>query len=68
MVTEQKQTVRKMPAVKKNLKKIDGFAVGVSTSHYWMITALAEGRKSNRTAVLEEIIEYFIHNNLANKP
>ena len=57
--------LRKMPALKKNLTKTDGFAVGVTTSHYWVITALAEGKNSNRMAVLEEIIDYFIQNKLA---
>lgn len=68
MEATNKDVRRKMPAVKKNSKKNDGFAVGVTASHYWMITALADGRKSNRMAVLEEVIDYFIQNKLASKP
>ena len=56
-----------MPPINKKSKKNEGFAVGVTTSHYWMITALAEGKNSNRMAVLEEIIDYFIQNKLAIK-
>ena len=59
---------RAMPLVNKNSKKSEGFAVGVTASHYWMITALADGKKTNRMAVLEDIIDYFIQNKLATKP
>jgi hypothetical protein len=55
---------RKMPAT-LNPKKTDGFAVGVTTQHYWVITALAEGRGSNRSRMLEEIIEFYINNKLS---
>lgn len=68
METVNKEVRRKMPPVNKNSKKNDGFAIGVTASHYWMVTALADGRKSNRSAVLEEIIDYFIQNKLAGKP
>lgn len=68
MEPQKKEIRRKMPPVNKNSKKNDGFAIGVTASHYWMVTALADGRKSNRSAVLEEIIDYFIQNKLAGKP
>jgi hypothetical protein len=55
---------RKMPAT-LNPKKTDSFAVGVTTQHYWVITALAEGRGSNRSRMLEEIIEFYINNKLS---
>ena len=67
MTSESKQPNRKsrrMPVINKNSKKNDGFAIGVNTSHYWMITALAEGKRSNRMAVLEEVIDYYIQNKL----
>ena len=53
-----------MPAT-LNPKKTDSFAVGVTTQHYWVITALAEGRGSNRYRMLEEIIEFYINNKLS---
>ena len=55
---------RKMPAIKKHSTKSDGFAIGVTASHYWTITALAEGKKSNRMAVLEEVIDHYIKTKL----
>jgi len=58
-----KKPPRPMPQVNK--KKTESFAIGVSPAHYWMITALAEGRKSNRMAVLEEVIDNFIQNKLS---
>ena len=54
-----------MRTINRNSKKSEGFAIGVNTSHYWMITALAEGKNSNRMAVLEEVIDYYIQNKLA---
>jgi hypothetical protein len=62
-VVAVKKPPRLMPQVNK--KKTENFAIGVSPSHYWMITALAEGRKSNRMALLEEVIDYFIQNKLS---
>ena len=59
------KTPRRMRTINKNSKKSEGFAIGVNTSHYWMITALAEGKNSNRMAVLEEVIDYYIQNKLA---
>ena len=55
---------RKMPAT-RNPKKADSFAVGVTTQHYWVITALAEGRGSNRSRIMEEIVEFYINNKLS---
>lgn len=54
---------RKMPPV--NDKKKDGFAVGVSAEHYWVITAMAKGQDSNRVQILEQIIDSYIHNVLS---
>jgi hypothetical protein len=40
--------------------KTDGFAIGVSQPHYWVISALASGRKTSRSAVLRDIIDQYI--------
>jgi len=61
--------VTKKPATKfprtRNAEKQDNFAIGVSSSHYWMITAMAQSQESVRTQVLQEIIEHYIHTVLA---
>lgn len=75
-VTKEKTAVKKLRAVKPrpmpdrqvNPKKSEGFAIGVTPSHYWMVTALAAGRKSNRRAILEEVIDFYIQNKLAANP
>ena len=54
---------RKMPSV--NDKKKDGFAIGVSAEHYWVITAMAKGQESNRMQILEQIIDSYITNVLS---
>jgi len=48
-----------------NAEKQDSFAIGVSSSHYWMITAMAQVKDSNRTHMLGEIIEHYIRTVLA---
>ena len=55
--------VRRMPRI--NEKKKDGFAIGVSAEHYWVITAMAKGQESNRAQILEQIIDSYIHNVLS---
>ena len=40
--------------------KTEGFAIGVSQPHYWVISALASGKKTNRSAVLRDIIDQYI--------
>ncbi len=61
----------KTPATKRalprmhNTEKQDNFAIGVIPSHYWMITAIAQTKESNRMRVLEEIIEHYIRTALA---
>lgn len=49
----------KMPRM-TNPTKSEGFAIGVTTEHYWLITGIAQGKLSNRSSVLEEIIEHYI--------
>jgi len=50
---------KRMPRV--NEKKKEGFAIGVSAEHYWVITAMAKGQESNRMQILEQIIDAYIH-------
>ena len=40
--------------------KTEGFAIGVSQPHYWVISALASGKKTNRSAILRDIIDQYI--------
>ena len=40
--------------------KTEGFAIGVSQPHYWVISALASGKKTTRTAILQGIIDQYI--------
>lgn len=51
-----------LPAAKSNADphKQDGFAVGVSKPHYWVITALAHAKNKPRAQIMEEIINHYI--------
>jgi hypothetical protein len=40
--------------------KTEGFAIGVNQPHYWVISALASGKKTTRTAILQGIIDQYI--------
>jgi hypothetical protein len=40
--------------------KTEGFAIGVSQPHYWVISALASGKKTSRSAILRDIIDQYI--------
>ena len=51
--------ITKMPKM-SNPEKSDKFAIGVSAEHYWLITGLAQGKNSNRTRMLEQIIDHYI--------
>ena len=58
---KQKKPKEKKPEVLLVPKsKTEGFAVGVTQPHYWVISALASGRKTTRTAVLQGIIDQYI--------
>lgn len=57
---KRKRMPSKMPE-----KKLDGFAIGVSQAHYWVITTLAVAHGTNRTLELERIIDYYIQNVIA---
>lgn len=47
------------PKTGLNIQKQEGFAIGVTKEHYWMITGSAMGRNVGRTVVLEEIINSY---------
>jgi hypothetical protein len=60
-----KQKKEKIPKKRNDMliapkQKTEGFAIGVSQPHYWVISALASGKKTNRSAVLREIIDQYI--------
>jgi hypothetical protein len=58
---EKKAKVVKKPEVILTSKnKTDGFAIGVTQPHYWVISALASGKKTTRTAILQGIIDQYI--------
>lgn len=40
--------------------KTEGFAIGVTQPHYWVISALASGKKTSRSAILRDIIDQYI--------
>ena len=40
--------------------KTEGFAIGVNQPHYWVISALASGKKTSRSAILRDIIDQYI--------
>lgn len=50
-----------------NPTKQDKFAVGVSKDHYWLITGIANGKNQTRSAVVHDIIEYYINHAFASK-
>lgn len=64
MVTKKPTTKRTLPRM-HNAEKKDSFAIGVSPSHYWMITAMAQSKESNRLHVLGDIIEHYVRTVLA---
>lgn len=43
-----------------NPDKVSSFAIGVSSQHYWLISALAEARSVSRMVALEGIINKFV--------
>jgi hypothetical protein len=64
MVTKKPTVKRTLPRM-HNAEKQDNFAIGVSPAHYWMIVAMAQGKESNRTHMLGDIIEHYIRTVLA---
>lgn len=50
---------RKMPLM-TNPEKSDHFAIGVTSDQYWLITGMAHGNRTNRKAMLQEIIDHYI--------
>lgn len=45
--------------------KTDAFAIGVSQEHYWLITAIAGAKGTNRMATLAKIIESYAKQHFA---
>lgn len=64
---EQKLKSKRMKFANRELpsKKSDGFAIGVSPMHYWVITATASSRNMSRSAILEEILTKHLDATLA---
>jgi hypothetical protein len=54
--TEKKKADTLIPSKHKT----EGFAIGVSQPHYWVISALASGKKTSRSAILRDIIDQYI--------
>ena len=58
-VTRRKVALpRPMPKTKSYItrSKVDGFAIGVTPEHYWLITSMAINKASNRMDVLRSIL------------
>lgn len=51
---------QKPEALLTSKHKTEGFAIGVTQPHYWVISALASGKKTTRTAILQGIIDQYI--------
>lgn len=62
-----KRRTRKLVTLHEPNKKADGFAIGVSQEHYWIVTALAKARNTNRMAILGHIIEQYARETLSSK-
>jgi len=60
-------TKKRTPMPSKPLpnKKTDSFAIGVSQGNYWIVTALAQAKGLNRTAVLDQIVDHYVQTVLA---
>jgi hypothetical protein len=58
-VTRRKPPLpRPLPKTKSYItrSKVDGFAIGVTPEHYWLITSMAVSKASNRMDVLRGIL------------
>ena len=54
-----------LPSKPLPVKKTAHFAIGVSQSNYWIVTALAQAKGMNRTAVLDQIVDHYVQTVLA---
>jgi len=59
-IKDRVKTQAKKPEGLAPKHKTDGFAIGVTQPHYWVISALASGKKTTRTAILQGIIDQYI--------
>lgn len=62
-IVKKTRKPRAAGSLKVPTKKSEGFAVGVSPMHYWVITAVASQRGSTRQSVLEEILAKHLETN-----
>ncbi len=53
-------TKKKTDTLIASKHKTEGFAIGVTQPHYWVISALASGKKTSRSAILRDIIDQYI--------
>jgi hypothetical protein len=60
MATKRRSS--RLPATRSDADphKTDGFAVGVSQAHYWVITALAHAHNKPRVQIMEDIMNHYI--------
>jgi hypothetical protein len=57
MINQPEKKPRKLVTI--NEKKKDSFAIGVSADNYHFVTKLAEANGSNRTAILDKILDKY---------
>jgi len=60
MATKRRSSRLPATRIDADPNKTDGFAVGVSQPHYWVITALAHAKNKPRVQILEDIINHYI--------
>lgn len=54
------KVVKKQEVTLASKHKTEGFAIAVTQPHYWVISALASGKKTTRMAILQGIIDQYI--------
>jgi len=64
MTLARKKSTKPRKLVTINERKKDGFAIGVSADNYHFITKLAEANDTNRTAMLDKILDEYARNML----
>ena len=55
-----KETKKNTDPLAASKHKTIGFAIGINQPHYWVISALASGKKTSRSAILRDIIDQYI--------
>jgi hypothetical protein len=59
-IAKKAKSPKKPEMLLASKNKTEGFAIGVTQPHYWVISALASGKKTTRTAILQTIIDQYI--------